>query len=221
MYLLFFPHVTVPGAIDWAAAQLADLREGLSFRDAQINDTHGATVGVGGLLAGYAPAGNLLPDTQRLGNITWHDSPFGWRLGLPPGGLDWSTLLLPKPYGGEWVTLTNGQAVLAPVPRLLPHRCGLDTQGDWTFLPRADLLDFTQACQAAQQWFVRGDIPVSECLDLVARALAMNYRVNRALIGVGELIDTTDMAAIVRAITELDHLRELIEAKKKSLAHAL
>lgn len=144
----------------------------------------------------------------------------GFWLGKPKQGLITPAELgRPKQHPGTEITLADGQAWLIPLARQLPHVIGLDDDGRLVGQVVAQYREFWDVAWRSLHWFVpdeagRCAIDFESGFDLVVRALAVNYRVNRDVAAFLGLVSSDLFWPVARAVVEFDQISEVLAQKK-------
>lgn len=184
-------------------------------------------------LPAYDPAAQL----WRAGPATEGESPrwwFGWPHDDPPTP---AQLLRPNAVPGAAATLADGQIWQLPTPTALPKIWGQDASGQWIGQARPE---YAAYCEASGAMFARivaaslpapeplpddppaeapaeetaGKLTIAEVLNFLVQSLAVNYRLNGALVGALGLLDDNVILPAVEAALELDKLRQWEGSKK-------
>jgi hypothetical protein len=136
---------------------------------------------------------------------------------------------------GYWITCADGQRWQIPAAAKLPHRHGLNADGEHTREVVAQYRDYwDKSEQYAIQMFKAIDqleilaahqkvteetveFTLAETWDFACRALSINYRLTPEMVSMLGLIDDDAMSGIVKAAIDLPCLIEVKKEKKKEL----
>jgi hypothetical protein len=243
-FLVFIPGVRGANNEHLDRVGLADLRRDRNplWRET-MPDSPGET---GGMYAYWSPVGDPEP-----GSITWEwhlgpgdpdkdIEPGKYFIGLPverrPGPHDLQRCRLAD---GAAVTLLDGNEWVMPIPRQLPHRCGVDPE-DGSFTRRIapgyeeywdrhvefvfnilseletkELVDaFARLHSKVTPPTVQIELRVPDAWDFVMFGLSINYRVVPFICDILGLFDDHAVVAAVCAAIELPLLRAVATEKK-------
>ncbi len=139
---------------------------------------------------------------------------------------------------GYWIACADGQRWQIPAAAKLPHRHGLDAEGEHTREVVAQYRDYwDKSQQYAVQFFQAIDavdilrqsnprLPIDEpqvtftladTWAFCCRALSINYRLTPEMVSLLGLIDDDSMSNIVKAAIDLMHLIDVKTEKKKEV----
>lgn len=216
-------HLAPNGVLSRAILAERGLQE--VWRDVEYADLHRGECPSGGpdkqagllLAAGDGARARYEPDKQ-----TWHQLSDVLWVGIvndaPPTPLELQRKTLVHGHlcelqGNAWVipvlrSLAD-RVTLPRVPKWVNGTCMLTVRKEWQALWQ----------KSARMW----DIVTSpedgfyeEILELTADVMAANYRIDRALQGVLEILDTLNWEAVLRAAVDWPAVEAFLEAQKKS-----
>lgn len=152
-------------------------------------------------------------DWHQLSDALW----VGLAKDAPPTPLE---LVRKNAVPGHNVEL-RGNVWVIPVLRSVQQRTTLPevprwVNGSMTLTVRQEWRSLWE--QSARMWDIVTSLDASlqEVLELAADVLAANYRVDRALLGVLEILDTSNWEAVLRAAVDWPAVEAFLEAQKKS-----
>ena len=205
-------------------ADLASDEKPLEFESDGPGDRRGKLFGwdVLGGRRGHGSSGVYAPDRQ-----TWLPAPpdgelaagrywYGIENVAPPAPEDLARTPL---HSGEELALADGQTWTIPVAERVPHRWGLDpATGQFCRTPEARYQAF---CQRAGKFYSQvmdpqhvGDVTIGDGWEFACMALAINYRVNAAIVAWLGLINDAVASPILLATVEMTAIRAVEDEKK-------
>jgi len=224
--------IYLPGLIDFGQSELETL--GVwdlctdKFPETSPISQHGPDGGSGCLLCWRV--GNIeieFPLSVDLDKQDWEKAPgkdywIGFLKDRHPTPMD---LMRQPQFGGIETKLSDQQTWLIPVAKDLPHKSGVGEDGKYRRIVDDRFRDYFQKTEgyilalfAGATGETNGDgnieISLSDTYEFSSLALSINYRLNRELISVLEILDDAAMIEIIRVASDYAETLHVLEQKK-------
>ncbi len=120
---------------------------------------------------------------------------------------------------GVDVELGDGNLWHVPVARLAPQSLVVNAEGEWVGEPDAKYGGLVKLAERIWELFVSRDdakVTAKDGAPLAAEALAWNYHIGAAEVGLLRLLGTGNFVPILEAVIDIDAISAALDAQKKT-----